>query len=594
MKYGFFRTLKRQFKIVNTQRKYYIYLLYFLELIAKGAIPVISLFMLQIVIDALSKNDFNYVLKPILIIIGLLLILGVISTLCEHLEQSIFLKIRMTEFPKLAQLYREMNYEFVEDEAFNEEYRLATTTFDGDNMGFQGTYSILFKIFPTLFTIILLTILLIKISIYILFAVLLSAGVGIAINLLMFKYQAKVYPRLKNANNQIYYFEKTLVDYHYGKDIRVYGMQDYLDNIYSNQLISYKTVLKDIANKRFQYSFLELLCLLILDAASFFLLAQAYYQQIITIGALTLYLGVVVALNTSIKTLGTLAISLVKNAKYTSDYYNFLEKYDFYGNWGTKKALVDEALTIELKNVSFKYPKTDKMVLENINLKISRGEKLAIVGENGAGKSTLIKLICGLFRPTAGQILINGININEFAREEYYKMIACVFQEVNLYSGTILENVCGDTQDLVAKEKAKAALSKLGLDAKINSLPKKYDQPILKSVEEDGVELSGGEAQRIAIARALYKDAPLVILDEPTAALDALAEAKIYESFAGLVKGRTAIYISHRLSSTKFCDHIALFSKEGLIEYGTHEELLALHGHYYEMFMVQGKYYREG
>lgn len=594
MEYGFFRTLKRQFKIINTQKKYYIYLLYFLELIAKGAIPVISLFMLQIVIDALSKNDFNYVLKPILIIIGLLLILGIISTLCEHLEQSIFLKIRMTEFPKLAQLYREMNYEFVEDEAFNEEFRLATTTFDGDNMGFQGTYSILFKIFPTLFTIILLTILLIKISIYILFAVLLSAGVGIAINLLMFKYQAKVYPRLKNANNQIYYFEKTLVDYHYGKDIRVYGMQDYLDNIYSNQLISYKTVLKDIANKRFQYSFLELLCLLILDAASFFLLAQAYYQQIITIGALTLYLGVVVALNTSIKTLGTLAISLVKNVKYTSDYYNFLEKYDFYGNWGTKKALVDEALTIELKNVSFKYPKTDKMVLENINLKISRGEKLAIVGENGAGKSTLIKLICGLFRPTAGQILINGININEFAREEYYKMIACVFQEVNLYSGTILENVCGDTQDLVAKEKAKAALSKLGLDAKINSLPKKYDQPILKSVEEDGVELSGGEAQRIAIARALYKDAPLVILDEPTAALDALAEAKIYESFADLVKGRTAIYISHRLSSTKFCDHIALFSKEGLIEYGTHEELLALHGHYYEMFMVQGKYYREG
>lgn len=164
--------------------------------------------MLQIVIDALSKNDFNYVLKPILIIIGLLLILGIISTLCEHLEQSIFLKIRMTEFPKLAQLYREMNYEFVEDEAFNEEFRLATTTFDGDNMGFQGTYSILFKIFPTLFTIILLTILLIKISIYILFAVLLSAGVGIAINLLMFKYQAKVYPRLKNANNQIYYFEK--------------------------------------------------------------------------------------------------------------------------------------------------------------------------------------------------------------------------------------------------------------------------------------------------------------------------------------------------------------------------------------------------
>lgn len=594
MKYGFFRTLKRQFKIINTQKKYYIYLLYFLELIAKGAIPVISLFMLQIVIDALSKNDFNYVLKPILIIIGLLLILGVISTLCEYLEQSVFLKIRMAEFPKLAQLYREMNYEFVEDEAFNEEFRLATTTFDGDNMGFQGTYSILFKIFPTIFTIILLVILLIKVSVLILLAVLLSAGIGIMINLLMFKYQDKVYPNLKKANNKIYYFEKTLIDYHYGKDIRVYGMQKYLGDNYTKQLVSYKTVLKDIANKRFNYGFLELICLLLLDAISFFLLTQAYYNQVLTIGELTLYLGVVVALNSSIKTLSTLAITMVKDVKYTSDYYNFLEKYDFYSNWGTKKALLDEALSIELKNVSFKYPKTDKMVLENINLKISKGEKLAIVGENGAGKSTLIKLICGLFKPTAGQILINGININEFAREEYYKIIACVFQDVNLYSGTILENVCGDTKDEGAQNRAKEALNKLGLEDKINSLPKKYNQPILKSVEEDGVELSGGEAQRIAIARALYKDAPLVILDEPTAALDALAEAKIYESFADLVKGRTAIYISHRLSSTKFCDHIALFSKEGLIEYGTHEELLALHGHYYEMFMVQGKYYREG
>lgn len=173
-------------------------------------------------------------------------------------------------------------------------------------------------------------------------------------------------------------------------------------------------------------------------------------------------------------------------------------------------------------------------------------------------------------------------------------MIAAVFQEVNIYAGTFLENVVGKTTDEKKLKRAKECINRVGLEKKVEELPKKYEQPLLKVLESDGVDLSGGEAQKLAIARALYKDANLVILDEPTSALDALAEATIYKSFDNLVKNKTAIYISHRLSSTKFCDHIALFSKDGLLEYGTHDELIAKQGVYYNMFMVQGKYYREG
>ena len=206
---------------------------------------------------------------------------------------------------------------------------------------------------------------------------------------------------------------------------------------------------------------------------------------------------------------------------------------------------------------------------------------MAIVGENGAGKSTIIKLICGLYKVTSGTLLVNGINILDYDKDKYLKAIACVFQDVNLYSGTILDNIMGTSND---KERAIKALKQMKLEKKINELPLKYEQPLLKVTEEEGVELSGGEAQKLAIARALYKGGNLVILDEPTSALDAMAEADIYNDFSKLVEGKTAIYISHRLSSTKFCDHIALFSKDGLEEYGTHESLMALKGKYYNLY----------
>ena len=213
-----------------------------------------------------------------------------------------------------------------------------------------------------------------------------------------------------------------------------------------------------------------------------------------------------------------------------------------------------------------------------------------IGGRNGAGKTTLVKLMLGLFDVTEGEIRINDIPIGEYDKKELYSMFSAVFQDINILAFTVRENVAGRREG-IDDEKVAKALEQVGLKEAIEALPKKTEQMMLKVIEEDGAMLSGGQNQKLTIARALYKDAAMVVMDEPTAALDPLAEAEIYENFSQLVKGKTAVYISHRLASTRFCDHIALFDQEGLKEYGTHEELMELKGSYYEMFTVQGKYY---
>jgi ATP-binding cassette subfamily B protein/ATP-binding cassette subfamily C protein len=214
------------------------------------------------------------------------------------------------------------------------------------------------------------------------------------------------------------------------------------------------------------------------------------------------------------------------------------------------------------------------------------------VGVNGEGKSTLVKLICGLYEPNEGHIYINGTDIREIRKENLYSLYSTVFQDFTILAFTLRDNVsCGVKEN--DDEKIGEVLRKVGLGKKLDSLERGLDQMMLKNIDENGTDFSGGERQKLAIARALYKDAPMVIMDEPTAALDALAEAEIYESFADLVKGKTAIYVSHRLASTRFCDKIALFDGSGVREYGTHEELMAKKGEYYNMFVVQGKYYRD-
>jgi ABC-type multidrug transport system fused ATPase/permease subunit len=245
----------------------------------------------------------------------------------------------------------------------------------------------------------------------------------------------------------------------------------------------------------------------------------------------------------------------------------------------------------EFKNVSFKYPRAEKYALKNLNLKLKAGERLAVVGLNGAGKSTFIKLLLRLYEPTEGQILLNGVDISTYDLESYFNVFAPVFQDINLFALTFAENVSMESHDQTNLSLVEEYTKNSGLEEKLNNLPNGLNTQMLKIIYDDGIDMSGGEKQKLALARALYKNSPVVVLDEPTSALDAIAESKLYQEFDKLIGGKTAVYISHRLSSTQFCNNVAMFMEGKMIEYGTHDSLMAQGGEYAKMFKIQSQYY---
>ena len=279
--------------------------------------------------------------------------------------------------------------------------------------------------------------------------------------------------------------------------------------------------------------------------------------------------------------------------EYIEDFFEYVDipTEMHYGTIPTEKRM-DNKYDIEFHNVSFKYPNTDKYAIKNLNLKFKVGDRIAVVGMNGSGKTTMIKLLCRLYDPTEGYITLNGIDIQKYDYEDYLKLFSVVFQDFKLFSFSVGENVAASVD--YDEEKVWSSLKKAGMLERVKAMPKGLKTPVYKDFEEDGVEISGGEAQKLAIARALYKDAAFVILDEPTASLDPIAEHEIYSRFNDMVKDKTAVYISHRLSSCRFCDRILVFDNGQLIQDGSHENLLENpNGKYSELWNAQAQYYAE-
>ncbi len=281
------------------------------------------------------------------------------------------------------------------------------------------------------------------------------------------------------------------------------------------------------------------------------------------------------------------------NAPYLKTLYDYLDLPNkmYKGSLTTEKRS-DRQYTVEFRDVSFRYPGSEQYALRHLSMTFKVGERLAVVGMNGSGKTTFIKLLCRLYDPTEGEILLNGIDIRKYRYDEYMDIFSVVFQDFKLFALPLGQNVATAQHYDVAR--AADCLQKAGFSDRLARMPKGLDTCLYKDLDEDGVTISGGEAQKIAIARALYKDAPFIVLDEPTAALDPVAEAEIYAKFNEIAGDKTAIYISHRLSSCKFCDEIAVFDHGEVVQQGTHEELLGEpDGKYYELWNAQAQYYTE-
>lgn len=309
------------------------------------------------------------------------------------------------------------------------------------------------------------------------------------------------------------------------------------------------------------------------------------------VGSVTQYVGAITNLFSGIsdllKTFGT----IYTNAGFLDTSFAFLDIPNgmYQGSLTTKKRS-DRKYEVEFRDVSFKYPGTDTWALRHINMKFKVGSRLAIVGMNGSGKITFIKLLCRLYDPTEGEILLNGIDIRKYRYDDYINIFSVVFQDFKLLSLSLGQNVAGKA--VYEKKKVMDSLEYADFLTRMDSMPNGLDTYLYKDLDEAGVEVSGGEAQKIAIARALYKNAPFIILDEPTATLDPIVEAEIYSRFNNIASDRTAVYISHRLSSCKFCDEIAVFHDGALIQQGTHEALVSdENGKYYELWHSQAQYY---
>ncbi len=388
-----------------------------------------------------------------------------------------------------------------------------------------------------------------------------------------------------------YYSNEYLDTNQAGKDIKIYNQKHLIEEVFNKQRDIKSTFINKVAGYNGYFNGINAGILLLVYGFIYIFTCIQAINGIISIGDIVKYAG---SINRFIGGVTALIIAeekVKKNNKYIElliEYLNIPQKKEK----GAKKIRNDigGSYRIEFRNVSFHYPESKQYAIKNLSVSINEGEHLAIVGMNGSGKTTFIKLLCRLYNPTAGKILLNGVNITEYEKKEYFKLLSVVFQDYKLFPMSIGQNISGTLK--FNSEKAKISLRKAGLGKKLCELQQGVDSILNREYETKGIELSGGESQKLAMARALYKDAPIVILDEPTAALDPIAEYDIYTRFNDFVNEKTAIYISHRLSSCRFCDCILVFDEGKIIQAGKHNMLLKDEGGLYQrLWQAQSQHY---
>lgn len=399
----------------------------------------------------------------------------------------------------------------------------------------------------------------------------------------------------QTLSGRIYWlFFNLMSDYPLGKDIRIFKMQDVIEKNGVRARDEIERVQRKTIKASLKVSIGELLSQNIFIFVAYFFVGMKAVYGMISVGDVAMYSGAIIILQREISDLFGIWIELKTHNTYLKTYTELMEipneKYE--GTIPVEKRL-DHEYELEFRNVSFHYPNSDRLILKNISFKLTTGKKLAIVGANGAGKTTFIKLLCRLYDPTEGQILLNGIDIRKYEYDEYIRLFSIVFQDYKIFSFSVAENVAAGPE--YEEDRVVKCLKEAGIYERVSQMKYGIESRLLKDQQDndqEGIEISGGEKQKIALARALYRDAPLVILDEPTSALDPLAEQDIYKRFNEMVSDKTAIFISHRMSSCRFCDEVVVFDEGEIVETGRHEELVAnTGGVYHKMWEAQAQYY---
>ena len=588
-------TLKFVFKTAWKERPS-VFLVYLMRFVAEFASKMQNAIMAKLIIDELvlaisGGGDERHIKNAVIVavvFIGIQLLTTVLNSAAVQLESvhsewfSEYIDIQ------LADHTMKMDFEHTENPEALDALQKAQEGMSWYSGGIVGVLGAVFSLINNAAA-------LLGVSVIILFTCPLLLPVQIAALVVITIFNAKnnkidreSFLKLAKSNRVFGYVFYQLADFKLGKDIRLYDSARMMGDkakFFSDEQIG---IWRDTARKQRKNSWVMDAANSLRDGISYFYIGFLAVTRVITVGDFSMCVSAAGTLYWSLYGVVSGVQNINQKCAYAHRYIEFM-RFPAAMEKGEKSVKQGEH-TIEFRHVSFKYPRSEKLVLRDINLTIKSGEHLSIVGLNGAGKTTFIKLLCRLYDVTEGEILVDGVNIKEYSEEEYRRLFAVVFQDFSLFAFSLRENIAfGEQADDAELERV---LKLAGLWEDAEKLPQGLDTMLYKSFDENGTDLSGGQRQKTAIARALYRNAPVVILDEPTAALDPVAEYEIYRQFNTLVGGKTAVYISHRLSSCKFCDRIVVFADDTIKENGTHDELVSQSGGIYaQMFAEQAKYY---
>lgn len=507
---------------------------------------------------------------------------------------------------KLFEKYMTCSYEKLEDADFTAHYKEADGYLADDNHFLSEAAMHIIEIGSGALGIILYFSILIRLPKWVLAVLITGTIVELLISRNAENERKKRQETIGRLTRKADYMNKTAADVRSAKDIRIFGMLPWLEEKFTAVLDRFHIENTQVEKQRIRIAGIRAGISGVLEILTGILLAVFVLQEKLSLAEYILYVGAIRSFSMWSFQFGTLMQNFYRMNGDLSRIRSFIDGEETIQsntqtqvNKQSNRSIVnttgmkfDHVLKIEFSHVFYRYPKSDRWIVKDLSFVIEDGEKIALVGMNGAGKTTMIKLLCGLLIPTKGTIRINGVSSTDISREDYYRLFSTVFQDIHMFPASIQKNiVCSDEQiDLIRFD---YAVKKSGMDQVAQKFRDGLNTLLVAEVDEDAVNLSGGQVQKLMLARAIYKNAPILLLDEPTAALDPIAEKNIYLQYNEMAEGKVSVFISHRLASTVFCDRI-FFMKNGIIaEEGTHEELIQKKGDYYEAFSVQSKYYQE-
>lgn len=562
----------------------YLYFSKLLDSMLSVAQTLIYVFMPKYIIDALvTDKAWTDILLIITVYIGLIATVKIIKLLTCPWVNSCTNQSGIDTVSHYMELSAHTQYSIFETAEYRNNFQLVMSMVRGETAA-----DFCAAIVSAGVSLLIYTVYIARLNPIILLIVLLVVVSNTVVKMRLNRLEEKTIPDFKRNSREFSYINDTFSNFDNAKEVRINQCEELFNNKYNENIKKRWKLNTSYGRKKFLLN----MCLHIADAIQLVSVygyaAYMTWNGFISFGSFTVYAASVINFSNAFSKLVNAVLDVGLAVRFVPRYCEIKtlaqESDSVDMSWRA-----DRPLEIKFENVSFRYPNTSQMVLENINLTISDGCKLAIVGENGAGKTTFIKLLCRLYCPTSGQITLNGINIENIPREIYAGLLSVVFQDYKLFSFDVVDNIVLNSE--LEEEKLLDVIGKSDLKSKIDSLPNGIHTYINREFDEHGVEFSGGEMQRLALARAYYKGSPIVILDEPTAALDPKSELNLYEHFQSIIDDKIAIFISHRLASTALCDRIVVFSAGQIVELGTHKELLDLNGIYANMWKVQAELY---